>query len=295
MIRLKQYDVRTAPLPCGETYAYRKAGKGGEPIILLHGNMSSSVHWQTTLEVLEDEYTVYAPDLRGFGESTYNKEFDTLAELAQDVEQFADVLGIGGFYVCGWSAGAGVAMELAVNSPERVKGLILLAPVPPTGYPMFKKGPDMRPIITQPLTTKEDVAADPVQVTPALNALKAGDRATMRFFWDMTIYTLGKPSDEDYEIYLDGIMKQRNLVDVDYALLTFNIAERLGDIKCPITILNGEHDVVVPLAWTQSSLPLYGARAELVTFPDSGHSPVTDEPDAFFAALRAALKKTGSD
>ena len=286
---MKQYDVMAVSLPSGETYAYRKAGSGAETVILIHGNMSSSAHWQTTLEALEDEYTVYAPDLRGFGDSSYNSEFDSLRELARDIEQFADALGIGSFYVCGWSTGGGIAMELAVSIPERVSGLILLDSVPPTGYPMFKKGPDMQPILTEPLKTKEEVAADPVQVIPALNALKSGDRATMRFFWDLTIYNLGKPSDEDYEIYLDGIMKQRNLVDVDYSLLTFNIVDRLGEIKCPITILNGEKDLVVPLEWVTASLPLYGGKAKLVTFANSGHSPITDEPEAFFAALRAAL------
>ena len=288
---MKQYEVHTVGLACGETYAYRKTGNGAKKVVLIHGNMSSSVHLQTTMEALESEYTVYAPDLRGFGDSTYDKEFDSLGELADEVCEFIDALGIGNCYLCGWSTGGGVAMECAVARPERVMGLVLLDSVPPTGYPMFKKGPDFQPIISEPLKTKEEVASDPVQVVPALNALKTGDRATMQYFWDLTIYHLNKPDPDDCEVYLDGIMKQRNLVDVDYALLTFNIVSRLPAIKCPITILHGEKDMVVPLAWAQASLSHLGDHTELITFAEAGHSPMTDVPEEFFGALLTALRK----
>jgi len=288
---MKKYDIHSVELPCGETYAYRKAGNGTKTVILIHGNMSSSAHWQTVIEALEDDYTVYAPDLRGFGDSTYNSGFDSLGELAMDVMQFADALGIGECCLCGWSTGGGIAMEVAVSRPKQVKGLILLSSVPPTGYPMFKKGPDMQPILTEPLTTKEEVAADPVQVLPALTALKTGDRATMKFIWNMAIYNLNKPSDDDFEAYLDGMMGQRNLVDVDYSLLTFNIVGQLAEIECPITLLHGEEDLVVPLAWVEASLPLFEGRAELITFANAGHSLITDVPAEFFAALKAALLK----
>ena len=288
---MKQYEVHSIQLASGETYAYRKAGAGEKTVILIHGNMSSSAHWLKAMEALENEYTVYAPDLRGFGDSTYNNEFGSLGELAHDVMLFADALGIGECYLCGWSTGGGIAMEIAVELPDRVKGLILMDSVPPTGYPMFKKGPDMQPILTEPMTTKEEIAADPVQVIPALNALKSGDRATMKYIWDLAIYHLNKPPDDEYEVYLDGIMKQRNLVDVDYALLTFNITDRLPAIKCPVTVLHGEQDMVVPLAWIQASLALFGENTELVTFVNAGHSPITDVPEEFFAALKAALEK----
>jgi pimeloyl-ACP methyl ester carboxylesterase len=292
---MKQYDVHKVMLPCGEEYAYRKAGSGspkgeGKTVILIHGNLSSSVHWQTTMEALEAEYIVYAPDLRGFGDSSYNREFNSLKELANELGEFTDALGIGGCYLVGWSTGGGVAMEFAADRPEQVKGLTLLDSVPPTGFPMFKKGPDFQPILTEPLVTKDDVASDPVQVVPAVNALKAGDRSTIQHIWNLTIFNLNKPSDEDTEVFLDGIMKQRCPVDVAYSLLTFNITDRLQLIKCPITIMHGEKDMVVPLAWAQMSFPLYGGNVKTVIFENAGHSPINDVPDDFFAALRTALE-----
>jgi len=292
---MKEYAVHKTMLPCGEEYAYRKAesrlsGGGEKTVVLIHGNLSSSVHWQTTIEALEPEYTVYAPDMRGFGDSSYNREFNSLGELAAELMELTDALGIGDCYLVGWSTGGGVAMEFAAARPEQVKGLILLDSVPPAGYPMFKKGPDLQPILTEPLTTRDEVASDPVQIIPAVNALTSGDRDTMQYIWNLTIFNLNKPSDEDYEVLLDGTMKQRCPVDVAYSLLKFNIVDRLQSIKCPITIMHGEKDIVVPIAWAQASFPLYGENAKKVIFENAGHSPISDVPDEFFAALRTAIE-----
>ena len=47
--------------------------EGGEKIVILvHGNMTSSKHWDVLIESLDPKYKVYALDLRGFGESSYH-------------------------------------------------------------------------------------------------------------------------------------------------------------------------------------------------------------------------------
>ena len=58
---MKQYEVKKISIG-NETLAYRASG-AGETVVLVHGNMSSSVHWQTTMEHLEDRYRVVAVDL----------------------------------------------------------------------------------------------------------------------------------------------------------------------------------------------------------------------------------------
>ena len=67
-----------------ETLAYLDEGQG-EVVLMIHGNMSSSVHYQPLISRIKDHYRCIAVDLRGFGDSTYNNRFDTLAELAEDV------------------------------------------------------------------------------------------------------------------------------------------------------------------------------------------------------------------
>lgn len=295
---MKQYPVNTLTLKNGETIAYREAGKGEKTLLLIHGNMSSSVHWQPLMEALETEYRLVAPDMRGFGDSSYHKPFDSLRELAEDMEDTVLHLGLRDFTAIGWSTGGGVVLEMAADMPERVNKAILLDSVPPTGYPMFKKDEKGQPILGQPLRTKEEIAADPVQVAPVLAAYASGNRDMLRAIWNAAIYNMNQPSPEDYELYLDAIFKQRNLVDIDYSLMTFNMTDsatlfspgsgRLSKIECPVVLLHGEKDLVVPLAWARMAMgQIEGSR--MITFSDAGHSVLTDDLGLFADTVRKEM------
>lgn len=299
---MKQYPVSTIEIPRGERIAYRECGAGASVVVLIHGNMSSSVHWQTTMEALEACCHVIAPDLRGFGESSYRRPFDTLHDLALDLEEFLDLLGVKRCSLISWSTGGGVAMEIAADIPERIEKLVLLDSVPLTGYPMFAKDSAGMPILTEPLTTKAEIANDPVQVLPALRAMESGDRETMRVIWNAAIYNLCQPPAEDYELYLDAILQQRNLVDVDYALATFNMTHRHNGvvqgsgrvdlIQCPVHILQGKLDLVVPEAWAKQMHVDFGEKADYIVFVKAGHSVITDDPKLFFRTLMGILPDT---
>jgi len=239
------------------------------------------------MDALEDHCRVIAPDLRGFGDSSYEHPFDSLRELALDVAALLSRLGVAQCAVVGWSAGGGVAMELAAESPSMVNKLILLDSVPLTGYPMFRKDAAGQPILTEPLKTKDDVAADPIQVLPVLAALQTGNRALMRAIWNATIYHLSQPPEEDYEEYITATLKQRCLVDLDYALMTFN--GRKDCIACNIVILQGEKDIVVPAAWAEQMKVDFGDQAQYITFANAGHSPITDDPDLFISTIKKIL------
>jgi pimeloyl-ACP methyl ester carboxylesterase len=293
---LKEYDVKKITLPNGETLAYREAGEGDETLLLIHGNMSSSVHYDTMMEALEDHYKIYAVDLRGFGDSSYNSAINSLQDFSHDVEQFLTGLDITADAVVGWSTGGGVALELAVALPERVKKVVLLESVSLMGYPMYKKDATGQPILTELIKTREAVANDPVQVLPILNAYSAGDKQLLRTVWNMLIYNRVQPQPERYDRYLDAMLKQRNLVDVDYALINFNMTERHNGVvegtnrvsllKTPVLVVQGAQDMVVPKAWGEQTAELLGPLAKLVLLEEAGHSPITDCPDKLIAIIR---------
>ncbi|MPM15943.1 hypothetical protein SDC9_62317 [bioreactor metagenome] len=289
---MRQYELKRLSIG-KETLAYRTCG-AGDNVVLIHGNMSSSVHWQTTMEHLEGKYRVFAPDIRGFGDSSYNQRFDSLHELAVDLELFLDEAGIDTCSLVGWSTGGGVVLEMAADLPDRIKKAILVESVPPTGYPMFKKDSSGQPILSELLKNKEEIAVDPVQVAPVLDAYATGNREMMRMIWNAVIYNRVQPPAGDYEQYLDAMMKQRNLVDIDYSLLTFNITDkptgsapgsnRISKIQCPVTMIHGKLDLVVPYGWAveaQKSIP----DAKLITLDSTGHSPITDDPELFYKTL----------
>lgn len=284
---MRDYHLKSIDLLNGESVTYRETADQAKPkLLLIHGNMSSSIHFQTLMNELEDHYHLISPDLPGFGSSTYNKEHHSLLDFAEDIESFVSGLSIEEFDVLGWSTGGGIALELAYLLPKQVKNVFLLSSVGVKGYPMFKKDEAFQPILTERLVTKEEIAADPVQVLPVLNFYATKNKEAMRSIWDAAIYINEKPEELEYQAYLEDIIKQVNLVDIDYSLVHFNITNEsngvnegsghIAGIQCPIVIIHGAKDMVVPLSQAELSKQAFGEQAKLHILEEAGHAIVTD-------------------
>jgi len=286
--------LKSVNLKNGETICYREQGQGNKTFIMLHGNMTSSKHLDVLMEHISKDIHIIAPDLRGFGESSYNQPFSSLKELADDIVELADFLKIDQFIIGGWSTGGGIAMIIAGENPKRVQKLVLVESVGILGYPIFKKDETGQPILTQLLTTKEELAEDPVQVLPLLNAYASKDKETLKMIWDSLIYTHNQPSGEHYDEYLEDMLTQRNLIDVDYALMYFNISNQhngvtqgtglVEAIKAKTLILQGERDYVVPMTMAEGIKAALGDLASMET-GDWGHSPFIDDPIGIMAKI----------
>lgn len=111
-------------------------GRTGEPVVFLHGNVSSALFWQRTMLDLPERYRPVAVDLRGFGD-TEPKEVDArrgLSDYADDVVSVLDALGLQQAHLVGWSMGGGVAFQLMRDVPDRVLSVALVNPVSPYGF-----------------------------------------------------------------------------------------------------------------------------------------------------------------
>lgn len=287
--------LKTIDLKNGETLGYRKSGDGEKVIVLVHGNMSSSLHWDTVMASLPKPYTAYAVDLRGFGASSYNNRISSLKELSEDLKLFVDELGLNRFVLMGWSTGGGVVMHFAIDYPDLVEKLILVESVGIKGYPMLKKDEKGQPISGEFLKTKEEIEADPIQVKPILDAYAAKNIEFIRLVWDSAIYIFKKPDKERYDAYLDEIIKQRNLVDIDYALVHFNISDEhngvvqgsgeIDRLKTPTLVIQGENDVIVPKSMAIEISEAMGEVARLELLPNGGHAPLEDNLDRFMSLI----------
>ena len=269
-----------------ETFAYLDEGQG-PVVVMVHGNMSSSVHYEPLISRIKDSYRCLAVDLRGFGDSTYNNRFDTLEELADDVNAFTEALGIDSYYLVGWSNGGGVSLKICAKYPEKVKKFFDIEGAGLKGYPLYKK--ENYQSTGEPYANKEEMATDPMQVAPVLSIFEKGDSAMMTAIWDATIYTVNKPTREQSEVWMAETMKQRNLVDLDWALATLNMSDEytpygpgdgtIKNIKCPVALTMAEKDIVVPDYMVLDNYNALGELATLLPYESCGHSPMVDCPD----------------
>jgi pimeloyl-ACP methyl ester carboxylesterase len=283
--------LHTVEIPNGETIAYRHREGGEVPVVLVHGNMSSSVHYDVLIDALDDRYEVYAPDLRGFGESSYEEPIDSLSDFASDLAAWVEAAAVDTpFHLVGWSTGGGVAMVYAAEHPEQVRRMALISPVSTRGFPLYRKDEDGQPIPGELLTTREEIASDPVQVAPVVRAQENDDVATMQAIWNEMIYVHDRPAQPKYdEEYGPDLVRQRNLVDVDYALVHFNVSEadngvepgtgQASEVEAPTLVLRGEDGLVISREDVEQVVADLGAESELVEFEECGHSPLVDALD----------------
>ena len=118
--------------------AYLEAGTGTTPIVLIHGNCSSSLFFQDVMLALAatQKYTIYAPDLRGYGDSETLPIDATrgVKDFSDDLNAFVQSLGLPAFHLLGWSLGGNVAMQYVIDYPGKVRSLTLEAPGSPFGF-----------------------------------------------------------------------------------------------------------------------------------------------------------------
>lgn len=290
------WAAATSTVPAnGETIAYRHR-PGEVPVVLVHGNMSSSLQFDVLVDAMDDRYDCYAPDLRGFGDSSYNERIDSFEDLVADLRAWVDAADVPTpFHLVAWSAGAGVATLYAAEHPGDVRRMALIAPMSTQGYPIYRKD-EMGQPTDELLTDRDAIAADPVQVAPVVQAQESGDAATMRAIWNDLIYVNERPGEERYERYLEeSILAQRNLVDFDYALVHFNVSHdhngaaegtgQVDDVEAATLVLHGDDDLVVPRAMVERVVA--DLDAELVTLPDCGHSPLEDDLETLVREIEA--------
>ncbi|MDY7225700.1 alpha/beta hydrolase [Hyalangium rubrum] len=123
-----------------ETHLLVSGPLDGEPVVFLHGNVSSCRFYEETLAAMPSRYRCLAPDFRSYGGSARApidatrglRDFsDDLLSLLRHPKALPSPRKV---HLLGWSAGGGVAMQFAIDHPELVASLVLIAPVSPHGF-----------------------------------------------------------------------------------------------------------------------------------------------------------------
>lgn len=109
---------------------YKQYSTAGQALIILHGLFGQQGNWTTQAKVLAEDFKVYGFDVRNHGRSPHADGM-SYPEMADDIAQTMDSLDIANATFIGHSMGGKIAMQLALDSPERVDKLVVvdIAPV----------------------------------------------------------------------------------------------------------------------------------------------------------------------
>jgi pimeloyl-ACP methyl ester carboxylesterase/tetratricopeptide (TPR) repeat protein len=251
-------------------YAYQ-GDPNGEPVILLHGFTDSWFSFSQVLPLLDQKYRVYTLDQRGHGQSDRPVGGYAMEQFAADVVAFMDAMKISQATIVGHSMGSFVAQHVAVEAPERVKRLVLMA-------------------TATSVHTNELVQ----QLQREVNALT--DPVPQKFVHDFQVSTAFQPlSNEFFHTVLQESMKLPAHVwrEVMAEMMSPDAGVQLKKIKAPTLVLWGDKDFF-PRS-EQDALVSGLPNAELKVYKDTGHALHWERPQEFATDLQAFISQGGDE
>jgi len=123
----------------GVQIAYTRVGSG-KPLVLVHGYPLDHTIWDEIAPLLNDDFDLILPDLRGFGQSDVVEGQYKITDIAADIASLLDHLDIGQTAIAGHSMGGYVALAFARAFAGRTLGLGLVSSQAPADPPERKQG-----------------------------------------------------------------------------------------------------------------------------------------------------------
>jgi pimeloyl-ACP methyl ester carboxylesterase len=102
-------------------------GGQGEPLIIVHGGSGGARAWKKNIAELSKKYTIYVPDLPGFGSSQSMAAPYYITEMVDFIDDFANALELSSFYLMGHSFGGGIALQYTLSHPAKIRKLVLVS------------------------------------------------------------------------------------------------------------------------------------------------------------------------
>lgn len=123
------YTQLTIPTSFGDTNVIASGPENAPPVVLFHAFFASAMSWRATAGGLSDSFRVYAVDMMGEpGLSRPTQIIKTMEQQLQWMKELTDGLGASKAYIVGNSIGGFFSTAYALNMPERVRKLVIIAP-----------------------------------------------------------------------------------------------------------------------------------------------------------------------
>ncbi|NMB53535.1 MAG: alpha/beta hydrolase [Leptolinea sp.] len=240
-------------------------------VFLIHGLGTEASSWTYQMEALKEAgFRPIAPDLPGFGLSTYHGEHWTIQEAAEMISALADRMDLKTFHVAGISMGGTIVLQMALDCPERIASLILIntfACLRPKSWNEWFY------LFRRYLRARFRGAGSQAELT-ATRVFPRPDQEELRRELVKHI------QQTDPYVYRQAMRE----------LGSFDVRRQLGRINKPTLVISGENDTTVPLA-NQHDLVTGIPGCRQVFIPEAGHGAIIDRPDLVNQSILEFLKQ----
>jgi pimeloyl-ACP methyl ester carboxylesterase len=278
-------DVReTGTMVGGNQLRYLTAGEGHRPILLLHGGIIDAAHvsWGGIVGPLSEDRRVIAPDLLGYGWSDKPEGPYSQTRHARTINTFLDMLDVDEVDIVGTSMGAGIGIDLALRSPDRVRRLVAadsygLGTELPDGKLTFLRArlSFMNKVSLGLLRRRRDLTK--LSLEGIVTDVDALDEAVVDAIYELLqIDGIGRAyrSWRSYEVGPGGF-RTHYYTDLD-------------ELSIPVLYIHGEHDEVFPIEWSERAAEVT-PDGSFERFEDCAHWVPRESPERFLESVRSFL------
>jgi pimeloyl-ACP methyl ester carboxylesterase len=254
----------------------------GAPVLFIHGYGALIEHWRAIMRPVAREYTLYALDLYGFGQSAIPRVSPTRQLWADQVADLISARMAERPVLVGHSMGGMVAAQVAHDYPELLRGMVLVAS---TGLADPENSP----------STLDNAMFSFIQAPLLGEALAGfvGNEWGARQGLLAAYYRKERVTPELVQLFSAPLRRPGGTnayLAVSRAFPHFFLEVKPGELTLPALLIWGEKDRSVPPALAAYFKRTILPHAEVVIIPESGHCPFDETPEAFLDALLPWLK-----
>ncbi len=272
----------SAFVPVGRARWHVQRMGAGPPLLLLHGTGASVHSWRGLMPLLAQDYTVIAPDLPRHAFTTGHDAYAmSLPAMAREVAALLQALGMEPAAIIGHSAGAAVALQLALDQGYAgpIVGLnAALRPFPGAMaqiFPAVAKALFVNPLVPRIFTGSIDLVG-----------------GAKRFMWRSTHSRIDPAGLACYRTLLKhpGHAGGALAMMANWDLPA--LRERMGAVANAVLLVHGGNDPAIPPHWAEDAAG-WLADARLEVLPGLGHLAHEEAPEQAAARIAAFLAERG--
>jgi len=264
----------------GIDYAYRDAGDGGVPLVLLQHFRGNLDNWDPALiDALASTRRVVTFDNVGVGGSS-GATPSHIQQMARDAITFIAAMDLGEVDILGFSIGSFLAQEIALTRPAMVRRLILASSAPQGATGMHGWAPDVIGAIGTPKTSPDEYLS--VFFASSPSSQQAGREALQRMY--------ARTEERDAATTWATREAQYDAV-CNWGVPDHSLLQRLSCLDLPVFVANGDSDRMILPHYSHLVAGLI-PQARVKIYPDAAHgflfqhhAEFAGDVDAFLAGL----------